>query len=356
MLRTLRIASIVMAAAAAGVVVLVAVFGLKGDPGIEAYLAEEGVIAKYKAKAGEVTVKEDAVSPLVTQAKALALRLDPPPPPRPVEPVKPTPRPAEVASERRTTPAPNVTPPPPPSAKVTLVGTAVYPEHPEKSLVLFRDVRNESKWYRQGDAVGRQVIQEVRDGSVVMFQNGQQSEELFVNKPATVKSLLKGDSAGEMPGGPSVTSAASVTSATTSTVMPPEMPTASPGGRPIPNRTVSPDRVVNTAERYRRVSELSPGQPSESRRMRTPPPVQTPEEQMESLEQSIASIQEIMTHEATGGSAEEMAQNEAMFKSLIDILEAEKQNLQPGETPAAVESAEEVPVAAGEADEAPSSD
>ena len=310
MLKTLRIASIAAAAAAVCVVILVAVFGLKGDPEKEAYLAKEGIVSQYKAKAGLSPNKEDKVAPLVAQAKLFALRIDPPPPPPP----PPSPKDTKVAKGDGDikTPPPPPHPPPPTPAKYTLMGTAVYPEHPEKSLVLLKDIRNEYKWYRQGETLGNLTIQEIYDDRVVLYYNGQKNSELSLVKPKPIKSLLKGDSL--------AASAASVAAA--SSPVSPGMPTRPrPEAAPVstPSRTI-PSRMPSPAP------AASPARSTGN--VRTPPPMPTVKQQVESIDESIASIREIMSKEVEGADESEQTDTQAAWKDLIELLQREKENLQ----------------------------
>lgn len=50
MLKTLRIASIAAIAAAVGVVVFVALFGLKGDAAIEEFLQSDGIVEQIRKR------------------------------------------------------------------------------------------------------------------------------------------------------------------------------------------------------------------------------------------------------------------------------------------------------------------
>ena len=309
MLKTLRIASIMAAVIAVCVVILVAVFGLKGDPEIQAYLDKEGVIEEYTQKAGDVPTKEDAVSPLVVQAQKFALRIDPPPPPPPPRPKTP-PKSSEpiVAKATPQPPAPPRRTTPPISSTYTLMGTAMYPEHPERSMALLKDVRNKYQWYRQGETAGYFVVQEIRDRSVVLFQNGVKSSELTMPESDKIKSLLKNEETAAAVKIPSVAESRQV-------------PVPRPPQRNIPTR--------NMANRNQLTNSSAPArsQPSAVRR-RVPPPVPTREKQIESIDDSISSIQEIMAKETEGMSDAEQEASQAAWNDLIKILQEEKDNLE----------------------------
>lgn len=309
MLKTLRIASITAVAAAVCVVIMVAVFGLKGDSAKEAYLAQEGVIGRYTAKADNAPKKEDTVSPLVTQAKLFALRIDPPPPPPPPPGSKDS-KTASTGDRPLPSSPPKPVAPPPPPVKYTLIGTAIYPEHPEKSLVLLKDIRNEYKWYRQGESLGNLTVQEIHKDRVVLYYNGQKNSELTLESPKEIKSLLKNDSSRPAFGESTTVSAP---------VLPAMQPPAA--SEAVVSQPVS-SRMPSAAPRA--APTRSPVRTGE----RTPPPVPTVERQIESIDESIASIQEIMSREVEGVDEAEQAEAQATWKNLIELLQQEKENLQ----------------------------
>ncbi|MCF7954862.1 MAG: hypothetical protein K9M75_03570 [Phycisphaerae bacterium] len=152
---------------------------------------------------------EDKTPPLVVQAIAFALRIDPPPPPpppKPKPPIQPTgsgpniPREPSVIDKAR---------PELPTA-FKLLATCVYENHPEKSLAMIDETSKGSKWVRQGDTIGYKVIHQINDGNVVIYQGGKQSAILEVPKKNAVSSLIKGS-------GTTVTAAAASYSDQTST-------------------------------------------------------------------------------------------------------------------------------------------
>jgi len=179
MIKTLRITSIIVAVLAAVFVVFPAVFGVRGDEQIEEFLDFAGSVEEFKeARGDEDKDIGDQSSPLVREAEAFALYLNPPAKlERAAVPHRPT---------RLSRPAGPV------SAKFELTGTSVYPLHPELSLALIDEPGKGLHWVRQGGKVGHLIIEQIKDGLVVI-RDGQRTFELVAERPEK-RSLLKGAS------------------------------------------------------------------------------------------------------------------------------------------------------------------
>src|SRR4030042_3544872 len=120
MIKTLRITSIVTVVLAAVFFVFPAVFGVRGDKQREQFLNSAGAIEQFKeAKGGKSENRGRETSPLVKQAEAFALYLNPPP------------KPATEPSMSRGEPRPKAV-----SPKFKLVGTSRHELQPEMSLAL----------------------------------------------------------------------------------------------------------------------------------------------------------------------------------------------------------------------------
>jgi hypothetical protein len=179
MIKTLRITSIIAVVLAAVFFVFPAVFGFRGDKQIEQFLNSAGVIEKFKdAKGDKVEDERREISPLVKQAEAFALYLNPPPKP------KPEPSVSEGKSEPR--------PVGPVTAKFKLVGTSRHVLHPELSLALIDEPGKGLYWVRQFSKVGHLIIEQVKDGLVVV-RDGKNTFELVAERPEK-RSLLKANS------------------------------------------------------------------------------------------------------------------------------------------------------------------
>lgn len=342
MLKALRIASIFTVIAAAAVIVFVALFGLKENTEIETFLQREGIVDQFRKKIQNIPQRSDAVSPLESAAKAFALRIDPPPPPPP--PTKksaPAPPPVVKPPVASQTPKPPENKKPVLSAKFTLEATARYPEQPEKSLALLKTVQNEYKWYRQGEPVGHLEVQEIRDGSVVLYQDGKFNSELFMPAPPKTKSLLKSENAGMAMNEPQGPVAVTLPEESDSSAQEAADEAASPTSAGPASRRTIPSRLQANRE----------DRPTPSTPLRTTPPrpavpaaAKTPEEQKKSIDESISSIEQIMARTPDQGqSEEEIRQEQEAWQQLIQVLHDEKMLIEQTAEEAPAESAEPAP-------------
>jgi hypothetical protein len=181
MIKTLHITSIITVVLAVGFIVFPAVFGVRSDEQIEEFLSSAGAIEKFKNKASgdKNKISESQVSPLVKQAKAFALYLDPPAPIR-----KPDEGAAKVAEKPSTIRQPSITP------KFKLVATSCYALRPEMSLALIDEPGEGLHWVRQSAKVGHLIIEQIKDGLVVV-RSGEKNYEVTAERKEET-SLLKG--------------------------------------------------------------------------------------------------------------------------------------------------------------------
>jgi hypothetical protein len=176
MIKTLRITSIIVAVLAIVSFALPAAFGFRGDKQIEQFLNSAGVIEGFKEAKGEKSGdSQGEVSPLVKQAEAFALYLNPPPK------LAPAPSASVAKSEPR--------PEGPVAAKFKLVGTSRHMLQPELSLALIDEPGKGLYWVRQSSKVGHLIVEQIRDG-VVVIRDGQSTFELVAERPEK-RSLLK---------------------------------------------------------------------------------------------------------------------------------------------------------------------
>jgi hypothetical protein len=179
MIKTLRITSIV--AAVLAVIILVffvfpVVFGGSSDEQLEQSLDSPGVIEKFNKTVGsKAKTGQNEISPLVKQAGAFALYLNPPP--------AKTPR-AATGRTTDTNRGPAVTP------KFRLLGTSYYKGQPELSLALIDEPGKGLHWVRQSSKVGHLLIEQVKDG-IVVFKDGKGTFELKAEQKPEL-SLLEG--------------------------------------------------------------------------------------------------------------------------------------------------------------------
>ena len=179
MIKTLRITSIVAAILAVIFFVLPVVFGVRSDKSMEELLNSPGAIENFNKSAGDkAKASQNQMSPLVQQAEAFALYLDPPKP----RVVKPVAGRGSAAPQRE----PSVTP------QFKLKGTSFYKGRPELSLALIDEPGKGLHWVRQSTKVGHLLIEQVKDGVVVVKDDKGSFELIAEQKPET--SLLEGES------------------------------------------------------------------------------------------------------------------------------------------------------------------
>ncbi|MBN1787858.1 MAG: hypothetical protein JW806_05625 [Sedimentisphaerales bacterium] len=167
MVKTLRITTMLIALAALGVIIFIAAKGMAVDKGIETFLSTPGIAEQMQAgSSGVKSTAGDQETPLIRQAKAFALRIDPPPPPAAV---------ARTASTqgRRTAPSPKVNTI---TAKFKLVGTSYYPGEDGNSWALIDEVGKGWHWVRLGEKVGHLTVERIGDGAVLINDGGKSYE------------------------------------------------------------------------------------------------------------------------------------------------------------------------------------
>jgi hypothetical protein len=176
MIKTLRITSYFVAVLAVVAFALPAVFGFRSDEQIEQFLSSAGVVEEFREAKGEKGRGDKReTSPLVKQAEAFALYLNPPP--------KPTQAPSAPVARGEPRPMGSV------AAKFKLIGTSRHTLQPELSLALIDEPGKGMYWVRQSSKVGHLIIEQVRDG-VVVIRDGQNTYELVAERPEKT-SLLK---------------------------------------------------------------------------------------------------------------------------------------------------------------------
>ncbi len=194
MIKTLRITSIVAVVLAVVIFVFSVSYGFRGDENIKEFLGSPGAVEKFTAAEGQrAKASNDQISPLVQQARAFALYLNPPAPK-----ISRNPKPGQSLINSKL----NVTP------KFKVIGTSYYEQRPELSLALIDEPGKGIHWVKQSTTVGHLFIENIKDGLVIV-KSGTETFELVAernppksisssssnvpNKPvSTVSSKLKG--------------------------------------------------------------------------------------------------------------------------------------------------------------------
>lgn len=163
-------------------------FGTRTDAKFEQFMHSPGVVEKFNS-AATITSQADRtqVSPLVQQAEAFGLYLDPPPAPA-----------AKATGQRLPTQSPSGPARASFSPKFRLIGTCFYAARPEQSLAFVDEPGKGLRWVRQGAQIGHLVIEQIKDGLIV-YKNDQNSVELAVEARQPQTSLLEGAATARAP-------------------------------------------------------------------------------------------------------------------------------------------------------------
>lgn len=189
MLKTLRITSVIAAVLAAGLFAFPVVFGFRSDEDIEQFLASASVIDEFRRdKGGRAGRGEGQISPLVEQANAFALYLNPPPPP----PKKIKPKPIKQETPTTVEVVREIPKPREPKPKFTVVFTSFYEARPEMSLALINEAGKGRHLVKEGARVGHVTVERIMDG-VVIARGGEKTYELAV--PMKEETSLLADAA-----------------------------------------------------------------------------------------------------------------------------------------------------------------
>lgn len=188
MIKILQIFS-VLALSSAGIV-----FGLwamecfQPEPEIE---PEPSILEKFKQSGAQKQKSIQKVSPLIQQAEAFALYLNPPAPP------KPKPRPAPVKKKQVAIHRPDVRPVQL-SPKFELHGISYYRSKPEESMALVWEPGSGHRWIKQGAKLGHFVVEQVKSTSIV-YRDGQNTHEMAFVPSRTTTRLARENNHNSMP-------------------------------------------------------------------------------------------------------------------------------------------------------------
>ncbi|MGD0786047.1 MAG: hypothetical protein ABR969_09565 [Sedimentisphaerales bacterium] len=177
MIKTMRITGFVAAAIMLGLLIFISARSMAANGKVETLLKIPGAAEQFQANlAGKRDTSGEQETPLIKQAKAFALRINPPPPPAPVVQ-------APIAQEA---PRPQATI----TAKFKLIGTSYHIGDANDSWALIDEVGKGLHWVKQGGKVGYLTIEKVGDGGVLINDNGKTYELTAdrAKKPDLVKS------------------------------------------------------------------------------------------------------------------------------------------------------------------------
>ena len=167
MIKTLRITSIVAVVLAIVIFVFSVSYGFRGDENIRKFLSSPGAVEKFTAAEGQrAKASNDQISPLVQQARAFALYLNPPAPK-----ISRNPKTGQSVINSKL----NVTP------KFKVIGTSYYEQRPELSLALIDEPGKGIHWVKQSTTIGHLFIEEIKDG-IIVVKGGTETFELVAER------------------------------------------------------------------------------------------------------------------------------------------------------------------------------
>ena len=171
MIKTLRITSVVAAILAGVFFVFPVIYGVRTDNSIDKFLKLPSAKEKFEDAADTKTkTGENQESPLVKQAEAFALYLNPDKPAVAKTPIKGAKIPS-IDSKVTVTP------------KFPVLATIFYPENPTLSQALIDEPGKGRHWVRQSSMIGHIFIEQVKDGLVVL-KSGEETYNIEIQEKA----------------------------------------------------------------------------------------------------------------------------------------------------------------------------
>ena len=184
MIKTLRITSMVAVVLSLVFFTFSVVFALASDEDIEKLLASQSAVEEFQKLGKTAGEAKNQTSPLTAQAQAFALYLNPPPPPPPPRPKrtkKVEAKPTAIATAVR------------PAGKFKLLGTCVNKSNPALSTALVELPNKKTKWVKLSSTVEHSVIEEIKDGLIVIRSGEKLSEIESPQRPSKLTYLKKAD-------------------------------------------------------------------------------------------------------------------------------------------------------------------
>ena len=216
MIKTLRITSVIAVLMAMSIFALPIKYGVKTDPKVENFINGPMVTDVFKAALRSRTVTPvSQINPLIQQAEAYALIIDPP---KPIAKAIPEQGPKGGVKPPIVVP-PTVTP------KFNLISTIYYPFNPEMSQALIEEGKVR-RWVKQSSKVNHLLIEEVKDG-MILVRNGDEVTEMKTPEKKFTGTLPILPAAGRITNPPSTGSSPVIsTPAGVNSVRPPRTPPA----------------------------------------------------------------------------------------------------------------------------------
>ena len=167
MVKTLRITSVLAVLLAIAICTLLVKYGVKDDQNIKNFLNAPAITDVFRATSSSRPVTPtNQVHPLIQQAEAFALILNPP---------KPTVDPRQTTSNQggRTQPPISI---PDLKPKLELISTSYFAAKPELSMALINEPGKGRSWVMQSSEINHLLVKEVKDG-ILIITNGDKTYE-----------------------------------------------------------------------------------------------------------------------------------------------------------------------------------
>jgi hypothetical protein len=184
MIRLLHILSVLFLALAGLILALCLTNDAQQDSRFE-LLSSSSALQRFREISDE-NPQDDRVreSPLVRQARALALYLNPP------APVKQIAKRPDLHDEGGTTQTPRAKPASS-APKFELHGISYHRSRPERSMALVWEPAGGRRWVRQGTQFGHIVIEEITGDSIV-YRDGRQKRQMALASAETLRRYARG--------------------------------------------------------------------------------------------------------------------------------------------------------------------
>jgi hypothetical protein len=184
MVRVLQILSICTLLSAGGVFALSVSLWRQDDPQLDEIRSRPSAIEVFKESGSRASDCSGERPPLIVQAEAFALLLNPP---------KSAEKPPAALLTVSSKPAMPPIRPMAPSVNFKLRATSCYPHQPGKSMALVSELgstEGSERWVREGSQLGHFVIGEIRRGSIT-YRDGDQLREMTVEHASSPPNIVR---------------------------------------------------------------------------------------------------------------------------------------------------------------------
>ena len=190
MIQSLNMLSVLAIVAAGCILALCADQWSRSGPEVQQLPGQSGALQTFMQNQGKTSEDDKKLSPLVAQAQAFALYLNPA-----AAPVK------QMVGQKAPEPAPVVRPAAP-SPKFKVLGTSYFADDPKRSMALIQEpgATDNGQWVKEGAQVGHFTIHEIRPGSVVYMAGEKLCEMDIEEQEATYTATVAGS---DQPASPS---------------------------------------------------------------------------------------------------------------------------------------------------------